>query len=141
MLTGVEVVTVLVVIPNVALAAPPATVTVAGTLAALPLLDSEATAPPDGAAPLNVTVPCDGAPPATLAGLTLSDVSVATPGGPGSTQRIGWSPFPALHTVIITGVDTATLLVVTVKVALLAPAGTVTLAGTDATEGLLLVSV
>ena len=144
MVTGAEIVTVVVAIPNVALAVPPATVTVAGTLAALPLFDSAMTAPPDGAGPLSVTVPCDGAPPATLDGLTVSDASVATPGGagePGSTQRIGWSPFPSLHTVIITGVDTATSLVVTVNVALLAPAGTVTLAGTDATEGLLLVSV
>ena len=141
MVTGVELATVVVVIPKAALAAPPATVTVAGTPAALLLLDRAMTAPPDGAGPLSVTVPCDCAPPATLEGLTASDASVATPGGPGSTQRIGWSPFPALHTVIITGVDIATLLVVTVNVALLAPAGTVTLAGTDATEGLLLVSV
>ena len=92
MVTGVEVVTEVVVIPKVALAAPPATVTVAGTPAAPPVLESAMTAPPDGAAPLNVTVPCDGAPPATLAGFTLSDASVATPGGPGepgSTQRIG----------------------------------------------------
>ncbi|SRR5712691_5356938 len=141
MVTGVELATVVVVIPKAALAAPPATVTVAGTPAALLPLDSAMTAPPDGADPLSVTVPCDCAPPATLEGLTASEASVATPGGPGSTQRIGWSPFPALHTVIITGVDIATLLVVTVNVALLAPAGTVTLAGTDATEGLLLVSV
>jgi len=144
MVTDVELCTVVVVIAKVALAAPPAMVTVAGTLAALPLLDSAMTAPPDGAGPLSAAVPCDAAPPATLEGLTVSDASVATPGGPGapgSTQRIGWSPFPSLHTVIITGVDTATLLVLTVKVALLAPAGTVTLAGTDATEGLLLVSV
>ena len=138
MVTGVELGTVLVVIPKAALEAPPATVTVAGTLAALPPLDSAITAPSVGAGPLSVTVPCAGAPPVTLEGLTVSDVSVATPGGPGgpgSTQRTGWSPLPSLHTVIITGVDTATLLVVTVNVALLPPAGTVTLAGTDATDG------
>ena len=40
-----------------------------------------------------------------------------------------------------TGVETGTLCVVTVKVALAPPAGTVTLAGTDAADGLLLVSV
>ena len=40
-----------------------------------------------------------------------------------------------------TGVDTDTLCVVTVKAALAPPAGIVTLAGTDAADGLLLVSV
>jgi hypothetical protein len=50
--------TALVVTMNVALDEPAATVTLAGTVAADVLLDeSPMTAPPDGAAPPNVTVP------------------------------------------------------------------------------------
>lgn len=142
--TGVEAVTLDVVMANVAVVAPAATVTEGGTAAALPLLESMTAAPPAGAAALSVTVPVADAPPETLEGETARVDSVAVPGGggaPGSTQSTGCSPFPSLHTVSITGVDTDTECVVTVNVALLAPAGTVTLAGTDATEGLLLVSV
>ncbi len=73
--------------------------------------------------------------------MSAKDDRVTAPGVAGSTQRTGWSPFPSLHTVNCNGVETDTFCVVTVKVALLLPAGMVTLAGTDATEGLLLVSV
>jgi hypothetical protein len=75
--------------------------------------------------------------------LNVNDVSV-TAGGegvPGSTHRTGWSPFPSLQTVSCTGVEAVTACVVTVNVALLAPAGMVTDDGTDAADGLLLVSV
>jgi hypothetical protein len=70
MVTGVAAVTALVVTVNVALVAPAATVTLAGTAAADALLDRETTAPPLGAAPLSVTVPVDDAPPLTLVGLS-----------------------------------------------------------------------
>ena len=63
---------------NDALAAPAAIVTVAGTAAtALSLLDSETTAPPDGAAAVSVTVPEVGVPPTVDVGFTLSALSVA----------------------------------------------------------------
>ena len=63
---------------NVALVAPAATVTLAGTVAAaVLLLPSVTTAPPAGAALLNVTVPVEGAPPVTLAGLKLTELSAA----------------------------------------------------------------
>ena len=81
--TGVDVVTALVLTVNVALLAPAATVTLAGTVAAAVLsLIRETDAPPLGAGPLRVTVPVDGDPPVTLAGLSAIEESVGEPGGP-----------------------------------------------------------
>jgi len=75
--TGVEVVTALVLAVNVALLAPAATVTLAGTLAAALSLVSITCAPPLGAGPLRVTVPVeDCAPPVTLVGFNVSEESV-----------------------------------------------------------------
>jgi len=72
--TGVELVTALVPTVNVALLAPAATVTLAGTVATavLPLM-REMIAPPLRAGPLSVTVPVeDCAPPVTLVGFSVS---------------------------------------------------------------------
>ncbi len=81
MVTGVDVVTALVLTVNVALLAPAATVTVAGTVAVdVLLLERETTAPPLGAGPLSVTVPVEGDPPITLIGLSAIEESVAEPG-------------------------------------------------------------
>ncbi|HZN79285.1 MAG TPA: hypothetical protein VFC01_06300 [Mycobacterium sp.] len=77
----VETVTEDVVTVNVRLVAPEATVTLAGTLTALELSDSDTTAPPAGAAALKVTVPVEELPPATLVGLSDS-VERVTPGDP-----------------------------------------------------------
>ena len=79
MMTGVDVVTALVFTVNVALLAPAATVTVAGTVAVDVLLERETTAPPMGAGPLSVTVPVEGDPPVTLAGFSVSE------------DRVGWA--------------------------------------------------
>ena len=82
-MTDVEVVTLLVLTVNVALLAPPATVTLAGTVAAVVLsLDRETAAPPLGAGPLSVTVPVDADPPVTLVGFSAIEESVGEPGGP-----------------------------------------------------------
>jgi hypothetical protein len=78
--TGVDVVTALVLTVKVALVAPAVTFTVAGTVAAGALLVRETTAPPFGAGPVRVTVPVTGAPPFTLLGLTATAESVAEPG-------------------------------------------------------------
>jgi len=61
--TGVDAVTLLVLTVKVALLAPAATVTLAGTVAAAVLsLIRETAAPPVGAGPLSVTVPVEGDP-------------------------------------------------------------------------------
>ena len=66
----IEEVTDVVFTVKVAVWLPAATVTEAGTVAAVLLLESETEAPPVGAAVLNVTVPVVDVPPVTLAGLT-----------------------------------------------------------------------
>jgi hypothetical protein len=66
---------------NVAEVAPCGTVTLAGTLAAAELeLESDTTAPPVGAAPVNVTAPVPVCPLTIVVGLTVTLLSVA-PGG------------------------------------------------------------
>jgi hypothetical protein len=76
MVTEVTLATALVVTVNVAVVAPAATVTLAGTCAAVVLLlDNDTVAPPVGAAPLSVTVPVDEAPPVTLVGFRDTEES------------------------------------------------------------------
>jgi hypothetical protein len=73
MVTVVEVATTLVLIANVAPAAPAATVTLEGTLATDVSLLERVTCAPAGATPLNVTVPVEEFPPVTLGGLSEND--------------------------------------------------------------------
>ena len=81
MVTGVDAATALVLTVKVVPVLPAATVTLAGALAAALLLDSVTSAPPVGAGPLSVTVPVEGVPPVTLAGLKLSEEAVGRAGG------------------------------------------------------------
>jgi hypothetical protein len=74
-------VTALVATLKLALLAPAGTVTLAGTLAAPELSESETAAPPLGAALLNVTLPVEAVPPVTLVGLRLNPESVGPGGG------------------------------------------------------------
>jgi len=93
MVTGVDVVTALVVTVNVALLAPAATVTLAGTVAVDVLLLVRVTAaPPVGAGPLSVTVPVEGDPPVTLAGLSAIAESVAEPVGATVSEAVLVTP-------------------------------------------------
>lgn len=123
--TDVLEVTVLVVTVNVAVVAPAATVTLAGTVATEGrLLDRMTTAPPVGAGPESVTVPVDGEVPFTVVGLRVRELSV----GAVTVKAAVWV-VPRIP-VIVTEVFVATGLVVTVNVAVVAFANTVTLAGT-----------
>jgi hypothetical protein len=135
MVTGVAAVTALVVTVNIALVAPAATVTLAGTVAADALLERATTAPPLGAAPLSVTVPVDGDPPFTVAGFSATEDSATAVAG--STVSNVVLVVPLYEAEMVTGVAAVTALVVTVNVVLVAPAATVTLAGTVAADALL----
>ena len=135
-----EAVTALELTANEALVAPAATVTLEGTLATAGLLlDMVIRAPPAGAGPLNVTVPVeDWTPPTTLVGFKLSDERVTGGGGAGLTVSEADLVAPLYVADMLTTVETATALVVTVNAAVVDPAATVTLEGTLATAGLLL---
>ena len=119
-----------------ALVAPAGMVMLLGTLARLELLRSCTTAPPAGAGPLRVTVPVAVLPPQTEVGLIVSDWSLTL--GEGLTVRVAVRETPPAEAVIVTLVALETTRVETVKFALVAPAGTVTLLGTVAIFVLLL---
>ena len=133
--TAVTVATDEVVTVKVLLVDPAGTVTLAGTDAAAELSDSDTIAPPLGAAALSLTVPVDDAPPTTVVGLSVRDVSVT------DVTRVMLN---AANSVVLPRVATSCAVVlstgnvVTVNDALVAPAGTVTDAGTLAEPGRLL---
>lgn len=121
---------------KLALVAPAGMVILLGTLARLELLRKDTTIPPAGAGPLSVTVPMALCPPQTAVGLIVSDCKLTAAG---FTVSVAWRETPFAEAVIVTLVVLETALVDTVKLALVAPAGTVTLVGTVATAVLLLV--
>ena len=94
MVTGVDVVTALVLTVNVALLAPAPTVTLAGTVAVdVLLLVSVTAAPPASAGPLSVTVPVeDCAPPVTLVGFSVSVESVGEACGATVSEAVWVTP-------------------------------------------------
>jgi hypothetical protein len=126
-----------VVTENVAVVCPAATVTLAGTAAAVLLLPSVTTAPPVGATAVNVTVPSELVPPVTLVGLNDTEETV-TGTATGLTVRVALPLLVPDVPVMVTVVTVVTAVVVTENVAVVWPAATVTLAGTAATAVLLL---
>ncbi len=88
MVAAVVELTAVVVTVKVAVVAPAATVTLAGTVADPPLLDKLTTAPPVCAALLSVTVPVEEAPPVTAVGFNLRDDKI---GGGGFTVNMAFS--------------------------------------------------
>src|SRR5262245_44875524 len=142
MVTEVAAATVVVVTVKVALVEPAGTVTLAATVAtAVLLLDSVTTVPPAGAGPLRVTVPCEVLPPVTLVWFSVNEETVTVVGAAGFTVSVADWVTPPADAERVTAVEVVTVWVVTVKVALVDPAATVTLAGTVATAVLLLDSV
>lgn len=134
-----EVLTLAVVAVKRALVAPAGTVTLAGTVTTPALLlESEMSAPPLGAGPLRVTRPEDGDPPTILLGVNTMEVTVGPAAGCGVTVREALRGSPELEAEMVTVVVLVEIEVVTWNAAALAPAGTVTLDGTVATEALLL---
>ena len=140
-LTEVELLTLLVETVKVALWAPAGTVTLAGTVATpVLLLVNVTTVPPGGATSSSITVPCEVLPPLTEVGLSANRPT-PTGEGAGFTLSVADPVAPPVEAVKVTRVWNDTSLVEAVNVALVEPAGTVTLVGTVATAVLLLDSV
>jgi hypothetical protein len=120
------------------LVAPAGTVTLAGTVAADVLsLASEMVRPPAGAALLSVTVPVDETPPVTVAGFSESADRLTVGGEAAGGVIVSCaSREELLVPAVMLTVRLAPLigLVLMLKVALVLPAGTVTLSGTLASE-------
>lgn len=140
MVTVVDAVTLLVVVAKDAFVAPTGMVTLGGTEATPGLLlERETRAPPLGAGPLSVTTPTEGDGPTTVLGLSVSEVRAGPPGGGwGVTVSEAVCVKPELEAEMVTVVELVVVLVDTWNAASLDPAAIVTLAGTVATEVLLL---
>jgi hypothetical protein len=132
MVIAVWAVTVLVAAVKLPVVAPAATVTLAGAVAAALELVRVTTTPPVGAALDSVTVPVDEAPPTTVVGLNVSAVTVVD--GARVTPSAAKSVAPP-RVAESCAVVLSTANVVAVNDALVAPAGTVTVAGTLTAPG------
>jgi hypothetical protein len=115
---------------------PDGTVTLPGTLADELLLLKLTTEPPEGAAELNVTVPVELFPPTTLVGFNVTEEMVGPLLAGLMVSEACCELLPSVA-VIVAVVAEVTVWVLTVNVALVAPAGTMTLAGTVAAAALL----
>lgn len=112
---------------KLALVLPAATITEAGTVAQLWLLDSCTTIPPVGAAALSTTFPVDGDPPPTLVGFNVIDRRLG-----GLIVKAAVCETPPSVPVTVAIVWDPTEVVLTANVAVVLPAGMNTLTGTEA---------
>jgi len=107
---------------------PAGTVIFAGTNATAPVVHSSIAKPPTGATALKVTAPVDDVPLATLVGVTATEERLTDVAGVTVSAAVLLTLLYVA--VIVTEVLDATDWVVTLKVAVLLPAATVTEAGT-----------
>jgi hypothetical protein len=126
-----ELVTAATVAVKVPVAAPAATDTLAGTVTLALLLASPTLRPPEGAAELRVTVQFEVPGAVTLAGAHDNPVTVTVTAG-ATTLRENVCEEPPKVAVRVAVWELVTAATVAVKVTLVAPAGTVTLAGWNA---------
>ena len=112
---------------KVAPVAPAGMVTLAGVLAEALSSDKVTTTPPAGAGPVKRAVPVESLPPGTVEGFNDTEESVG-----GLMVRVAVLVVPPYVAETVAEVVVATAVVFTAKVAVSAPAGTVTLAGTVA---------
>jgi hypothetical protein len=139
-LTGVEALTKLVVTGKLTLECQAGTITLAGTAATAGLLLDRATkAPPSRVAAPRIARPVDTVPPVTLAGSRVKDESSK---GGRHTMSSSEIATPPLAAVILTNAAPiwggSTGFVDIVKLALIAPGATITLAGRVAAQVMLL---
>src|SRR5207245_8943007 len=109
------------------------TVTVAGTAATVGFVLESVTGVSAPIAEASVTVPCTDWPPTTWLDASVSDVSCRPVGAGCTTVTSADCVSPPNEPEIRTETGNATVCAVTVNVAVVAPAATVTLAGTVAT--------
>lgn len=118
---------------KVLLVDPAETVTLVGTVAAATVSLKLTITPPDGAGPVNVTLPVDTSQePTMVEGLMVTSLSAA-----GKTVREAVFVTPFAEAEMVAVVLLATTFAETAKVAVVAPAATVTLPGTVAVAVLL----
>ena len=125
---------------KVVLVAPAGTVAFKGTVATALFLDRDTTKPPDGAAPVKLTVPCEEFPPTSVVGFKITeDRSTGAGGGRAGavTVNVALLVVVPLRPAMVTKLVDETVLVATVNVARVVPGATVTLEGTVATAVLL----
>jgi hypothetical protein len=121
--------TVLVLTEKFAVVAPAGMVTLDGTVATfVRLLESWTVIPVDGAALLSVTVPVDEVPPTTVVGFKLKDSNAVA----GVMFSVAVFVTPLKIADMLATVDELTGCVAILKLALVAPCGTVTEGGTEA---------
>lgn len=119
-----------VVTVKVPLVAPAATVILAGTVTATESSDSVTTSPPAGATAPSVTVPVEDTPPTTAAGLRLRAEMDGARSTPNDENRVTLPSVAVREAVVL-----STGKVVMGNEALVAPAATVTDAGTATAPG------